>query len=111
MMTPWSDFEFAILIENDANKDANKKYFRLLTELMHIKIINFGETILRSVGIESLNNFKTGKKEDDWFWDQVIESGLSFDGPQWHACKTPIGRKGYKKISDAKNDSEQKEFN
>jgi hypothetical protein len=103
MMTPWSDFEFAILIENDANKE----YFRLLTELMHIKIIIFGETILRSVGIESLNNFKTGKKEDDWFWDQVIESGLSFDGTQWHACKTPIGRKGYKKISDAKNDSEQ----
>jgi len=93
-MTPWSDLEFAILINED--NERYKEYFRNLTKLLHIKVINLGETPLRSIGIEVLNNFKTADEADDWFWDDVIDSGFSFDGPDWHACKLPLGRQGYK---------------
>lgn len=100
-MTPWSDLEFAVLVNQD--KEEYREYFRNLTKLLHIKVINLGETPLRSVGIESLNNFRTANEGDEWFWDDVIESGFSFDGPDWHACKLPSGRQGYKvkkKIKD-----------
>ena|GEM_PF-5247093 len=103
-MTPWSDLEFAIITENDNYKNSTnpdpvkqhqeKEYFRNLTKLLHIKVINFGESTLRSVGIESFNNFKTGEEKDEWFWDECINSGFSFDGPHPHACKTPLGRQG-----------------
>gem|GEM_PF-6596448 len=109
-MTPWSDLEFAIVTENDDYEDSKnpdpavrvreQEYFRNLTKLLHIKITNFGETPLRSVGIESFNNFKTGEEGDDWFWDECITSGFSFDGPDWHACKTPLGRQGGKRVGE-----------
>lgn len=92
--TPWSDLEFAILISQ--NDEKYKQYFRNLAKLFYIKIINLGETQLRWVGIESLNNFKTAKEEDDWFWDNIMPYGVSLDGAHWHACETPLGRKGYK---------------
>ena len=109
-MTPWSDLEFAIITGNDNYKDSKnpdpvrqqqeKEYFRNLTKLLHIKITNFGETPLRSVGIESFNNFKTGEEGDDWFWDECITSGFSFDGPHWHACKTPLGRQSGQQVGE-----------
>jgi hypothetical protein len=92
--TPWSDLEFAILIDND--NEQYKQYFRNLAKLFHIKIVNLGETQLRWVGIESLNNFKTANDADEWFWDDVMPYGISLDGAHWHACETPLGRKGYK---------------
>ena len=100
-MTPWSDLEFAILVNKD--EPEFKDYFRNLTKLLHIKIINLGETPLRSMGVESLNNFRTTNKQDDWFWDDILDNGFSFDGPDWHACKTPLGRQGgYKTIKKDK---------
>lgn len=92
--TPWSDLEFAILISN--NDEKRKQYFRNLAKLFNIKIVNLGETQLRWIGIESLNNFKTANDEDEWFWDDVMQCGVSLDGAHWHACETPLGRKGYK---------------
>jgi tetratricopeptide (TPR) repeat protein len=98
-MTPYSDLEFAILINED--RQEYKEYFQNLTKLLHIKVINFGETMLRGVGIESLNNFKTGEKEDEWFWDSTImKSGFSFDGAHEHACKSPLGRFGGYRLKD-----------
>ena len=47
-----------------------------------------------TVGIEFLNNFKTAKEEDDWFWDEITNNGFSFDRPDWYACKWPLGRQG-----------------
>ncbi|MDF2966174.1 MAG: hypothetical protein K0Q51_1562, partial [Rickettsiaceae bacterium] len=91
-MTPWSDLEFAILINED--REEYKEYFKNLTKLMHIKVVNLGETPLRSMGVEALNNFRSAKEEDDWFWDEMLPNGFSFDGPDWHACKTPLGRQG-----------------
>ena len=97
-----SDLEFAVLINED--REEYREYFRNLTKLLHIKIINLGETPLRSVGIESLNDFRTADEADDWFWDDIIDSGFSFDGPDWHACKHPLGRQGYKAVRKEKND-------
>lgn len=103
--TPWSDLEFAILISR--NDENSKQYFRNLAKLFHIKIINLGETQLRWVGIESLNNFKTAKEEDEWFWDDITPYGISLDGAHWHACETPLGRKGYRAKVKLKNQSEE----
>ncbi len=97
-MTPWSDIEFAILIQKDNQE--HKEYFRNLTILLHIAIINLGETPLRSLGISVLNDFRSNNKEDDWFWDDLTMSGLKFDGPDHHACKTPLGRQGGYLVSD-----------
>lgn len=110
-MTLWSDLEFVILTENDDPKV--REYFKNLTKLLHIKVVNFGETSLRSVGIEHLNNFKTGEAQDEWFWDEIITSGFSFDGPHWHACKLPLGRQGgyriKKKVKDEETGTEREE--
>lgn len=92
--TLWSDFEYAILIE----KKDDIEYFRNLAYLAHIKIINMGESLLRSIGVKELNNFKLGT--DDWFWDDVIEQGFSLDGKNRAACKTPLGRKNYMALPD-----------
>lgn len=94
-MTPWSDLEFAILLNKD--KEEYKQYFRKLTELLNIKIVNIGESNLRWMGIKSLNNFASGKEEDDWFYDHISLFGFALDGKHWHACETPLGRIGYKK--------------
>lgn len=101
-ITPWSDLEFGVLINED--REDFKEYFRNLTKLLHIKVINIGQTPLRSVGIEGLNDFRSANKADDWFWDDLTENGFSFDGPDWHACKLPLGRQGgYKVLSKNPN--------
>lgn len=94
-MTPWSDIEYAILLNKE--KEEYKQYFRKLTELLNLKIINMGESNLRWIGVESLNNFASGKEEDDWFWDSISLFSFSLDGKQWYACENPLGRMGYKK--------------
>lgn len=80
-MTPYSDFEFAILI--DDSNESNKEYFRLLTTLLYIKFINLGETILPSLDIPPLR----------WLHDTHIPRGLTFDGSMSTALKTPLGKK------------------
>lgn len=91
-MTPWSDLEFAILVNQD--REDYKEYFRNLTKLLHIKTINLAETPLQSVGIESLNNFRTANVGDDWFLDDITTKGFGFDSVIWRACKNPLGRQG-----------------
>ena len=84
-MTPYSDFEFAILIDRETEEA--KKYFRLFTTLLHLRFVNFGETILPSLDIHYL----------DWVYDDITPRGLSFDGSMPKACKTPLGKKRYQK--------------
>jgi len=111
-LTPWSDYEGGILIEEGLSiKDLEevKEFFRRVTVLFQIKLISFGEYPLRMLGITELNDFKgnLNTREEDWFFDNLIKSGLKFDGTNLYACKTPLGREdGYYKtvISNSKED-------
>ncbi|KIE04871.1 hypothetical protein NF27_FM00050 [Candidatus Jidaibacter acanthamoeba] len=112
-MTPWSDMEWGILIEEGLEREENKvkEYFRNLTVIMYIKLICFGESLLTVPGIKELNNFKLSDGTDgehNWFYDRVSRRGFSFDGSQWHACKSPLGREnGYRKAQTKEHGGRQ----
>ncbi|CAH1779467.1 unnamed protein product [Owenia fusiformis] len=98
--TAWSDLESAILFD-DTNKSedeitSTKTYFRTLSHLFHIKLINLGETILPSLCIPVLNDFNkelpAGLRNNEYF-DDVTPSGVCFDGAMPWASKTPLGRR------------------
>ena len=69
-ITPYSDFEHIIVLEEMSNKLASNQkvlnYFRWFSVIFQIILINLQETILPSVVIEGLNS-----PNDDWF---LIES-------------------------------------
>lgn len=90
--TPYSDFEWGILIEENKDSNLNKQYFKSLTNLLYIKMLNLGETILPSMAIKSINNFYSEDQlEDNWFFDDIAPRGLAFDGLMPGACKWPLG--------------------
>ncbi len=78
-MTPYSDLEFAILTEGSgdaATLDKYRAYFRELSHLVHLRVINLGETVMpRSKYGVSL--------------DYLGKRGINFD----LGGKTPLGRK------------------
>lgn len=102
--TPYSDFEWAILIEEE--KEEYKVYFRRLTQLLHIKILNLGETILPSMIIESLNPAYPKKPSDYWFHDTIAKRGFAFDGHMPKACKTPLGTTVINQLKDEEIDQD-----
>ena len=86
-ITPFSDFENIILLDNAVHKDESYEntlnYFRWFSVIFQIVLINIQETIVPSVAIVSLS---------DWFFDDITPRGISFDGMMPHACKFPLGR-------------------
>ena len=77
--TPYSDLEFAILMEDAPDEDTAetwRAYFRKLTHLVHFRVINLGETVL------PFSQYKISL-------DHLGRKGLNFD----LGGKTPLGRK------------------
>ena len=93
--TPYSDFEHIIVLEENCQlkPDYEKvlKYFRWLSVIFQIIVINLKETIVPSVDIESFKTTEKGKPEC-WFYDRITTRGISFDGMMPHACKFPLGQ-------------------
>ena len=95
-ITPYSDFEHIIVLKENCQQKSDYEnvleYFRWLSVIFQIVLINLQETIVPSVEIESFKSIKDGKKEN-WFYDGITTRGICFDGMMPHACKFPLGQK------------------
>jgi hypothetical protein len=73
-MSPYSDLEFALLVQDSSPSNLN--YFRMLVEWLELQVINLGET-----EIKILNNGSSSP----------TIRGFCFDD----GGNTPLGKKGY----------------
>ncbi len=83
-MTPYSDLEFAMLMEE--SEDAailakHRAYFRELSHLVHLRVINLGETVLPQDQYKAQHNLRISL-------DHLGKRGINFD----LGGKTPLGR-------------------
>ncbi|CAK8682113.1 unnamed protein product [Clavelina lepadiformis] len=98
-ITPYSDFEHMILLEDkilekvNSNSDEIRhvlEYFRWFSVIFYLVILGLGETPVYNVRISSLNNNKL--KKYCWFYDDYTPSGISFDSMALYASHFPLGR-------------------
>ncbi len=84
-MTPYSDLEFSILMEDNKSQEvleAHRAYFRELSHLVHFRVINLGETVLPQDQYKAQHNLQISL-------DHLGKRGINFD----LGGKTPLGRK------------------
>ena len=92
-ITPYSDFEHIIVLEkNQKKKIRNKKkseekpdykeYFRWLSVIFQVVVINLQETIIPSLDIENLK----------FFYNKITTRCICFDGMMPRACKFHLGQ-------------------
>ena len=98
-ITPYSDFENIIVLENEewdastgAKREAILEYFRWFAVIFQTVLINLKESILPSVAIPCLNDFYSKNQNNNWFYDAVTTRGVSFDSMLPVGCKSPLGR-------------------
>ncbi|CAK8681788.1 unnamed protein product [Clavelina lepadiformis] len=100
-ITPFSDFEHIILLEDEIIKNMNEdddsvetepvlEYFRWFCVVFFMVVLGLRETRLFNVFIPSLNNNQNKKRK--WFYDDHTTSGISFDGMALYASHCPLGR-------------------
>jgi len=93
-VTPYSDFESLILLEDEVKDSENFEdylnYFRWFSMVFQMIVVLLGETVLRFLTIPCLNN--PDEPENDWFYDAYTPCGIRPDGFAPHACKNPLGR-------------------
>ena len=95
-ITPYSDFEHIIILENNSATlrsgayFTTLEYFRWYSVIFHFIILNLQESIIPSVCIPCL--MKEHTSGESWFKDYITTRGISFDGMMPHACKFPLGR-------------------
>jgi len=93
-VTPYSDFESLILLEDEVKDSENFEdylnYFRWFAMVFQMILVLLGETVLRFLTIPCLNN--PDEPENDWFYDAHTPCGIRPDGFAPHACKNPLGR-------------------
>ena len=89
-ITPYSDFEHIILLNEDKNYKSYLEYFRWYSTIFHTIILNVQETIIPSLYIKTLNDKYC--KLGNWYFDAYTPRGISFDGLMPHASKFPLGR-------------------
>ena len=85
-ITPYSDLEFAIVMEDapdEATTEAWRTYFRKLTHLVHFRVINLRETVL------PYSQYQYKKYKNELSLDHLGKRGLNFD----LGGKTPLGRR------------------
>ena len=111
-ITPYSDFENAILLDDDMSSNKNEErresilqHFRWFSIIFQTVLVNLQETIIPSVAVTSLNDYSDpDDKEKNWFYDRITPRGISFDGMMPYACKFPIGRQQRTKDKDWKTE-------
>ncbi|CAK8681781.1 unnamed protein product [Clavelina lepadiformis] len=98
-ITPYSDFEHIILLEDKIlekfREDSNEyqsflEYFRWFCVIFYLIVLGLGETPIFNVSIPSLNNNQN--KKYNWFYDDYTPSGISFDSMALYASHFPLGR-------------------
>ena len=89
-ITPYSDFEYIIVLFDDVNYKSHSEYFRWFSVIFHIIVINVQESIISGFNIHCLNSKDCSL--GDWFYDAITTRGFSLNGMMPHACKFSIGR-------------------
>ena len=93
-VTPYSDFESIILLEDEAKEKSNFEsildYFRWFSMIFQMILVLLGETVLRFLAIPCLNN--PHDKTKIWLYDEYTPCGICPDGFAPAASKNPLRR-------------------